>query len=494
MSPGTLQEKGFFPHAFKGAASACGGLKRLMEGRKTAGPESAVQALKGEKVLVVGLGQTGLSVARFLTRCGSRVVATDSKREREIPGAETLARMGVELKTGGHREEDFLSAGLIVVSPGVPGGHPYLEAAREKGVLVVSDIELAWRMLDCPVVAVGGTNGKSTTTALLGTVFEKEGRKVFVGGNIGTPVIEHIEGVFDSGEKADVCVLEISSFQLETTATFNPHIGILLNITEDHLDRYSGFGEYARTKFRLFENQNPSDYAVVNMGDPVIAAHAPLLGGGRIVPFTVSGALEEGLFLRNGDIVFRFFKEEEVYPLGSIRIKGLQNVENAMAVIAASRLSGVPKATVLSALGEFEGLHHRMELVREFGGVRYVDDSKGTNIGALAMALKGTEPPIILIAGGRDKGGDYGVLNPLVSEKVKLVLALGEAREKIRDAFCGSTEVLVVNSMEEAVSGARTMAASGDTVLLSPACSSFDMFRSYKERGERFRALVEALA
>ncbi len=449
----------------------------------------AASSLSGKRALVVGLALTGAASARLLKRCGATVTATDSKGLAELPQAKELQGYGVEIKAGGHEGIDPSSFDLVIVSPGVPFDLPLLEGARRGGAEVISDIELAYRFIDAPVLAIAGTNGKTTTTTLLGKVFEDAGKKVFVGGNIGTPAVEYIEG-----GRADFCVLEISSFHLETTDTFNPHIGILLNITEDHLDRYRDFGHYADTKFRLFENQGPSDYAVVNVNDRVIAERAKKgFGKGKVIPFTISGKLPEGLFLEGDSIAFVNNGKKEIYPAEGFRLKGIHNIENIMSVIAAARLSGVGREAVLKTLSEFKGLSHRMELVRELDGVMYLDDSKGTNIGALEMALRGLDSPVILIAGGRDKGGDYRVLSSLVKEKVKLMVLLGEARFKIRDALGNLTETALVSSLEEAVRLSRERASKGDAVLLCPACSSFDMFRSYKERGEKFKAFVEAL-
>lgn len=465
--------------ANKKAQARGGGLKRAKE------------VLAGRKAVVVGLASTGISSARFLSKCGAQVIATDMKPLSEIPEAVSLQGAGVEIKAGGHGGIEFKGGELVVVSPGVPYEQELLKEARSKGAEVISDIELAYRFLDAPVIAVAGTNGKTTTTTLLGQVLEDSGKRVFVGGNIGTPAVEFIEneGV------ADVCVLEISSFHLETTDTFNPRVGILLNITEDHLDRYRDFTHYAETKFRLFENQKEGDWAVVNVNDPVIAERALKgLGGGRTVPFTVWGTLNQGLYYDGEAIVYLpCGGTVERYPSKDFRLKGLHNIENIMAVIAASRTFGVPQDVILKTLSVFQGLAHRMELVRELDGVAYIDDSKGTNVGALAMALKGTDAPVVLIAGGKDKGGDYRVLTDLVREKVKLLILLGEARFKIKEALGTLTDTVIVGSLEEAVIVAHSSAKAGDTVLLCPACSSFDMFKSYKERGERFRAFVEAL-
>ena len=448
--------------------------------------------VKGRRFLVMGLASTGVSAASFLAKRGARVRATDLKPLEDLGGAaRALEAMGVKIEAGGNPEDAFLNEDVIVVSPGVPFRHPLLELARSKGAEVISDVELAFRFTDSPVVAVAGTNGKSTTTELLGRIFMDSGKKVFVGGNIGTPAIEEAE----SGRTVELSVLEISSFHLETTKTFNPRVGILLNVTEDHLDRYSGFDEYAETKFRLFENQTPSDFAVVNSGDPVIARRLEkgLPGKGRVLRFSVYGSLGEGLFLRGSDIVFRAGGEEEAYPTGRFRLKGLHNHENIMSAIAAARLMGVERDDVQRTLEAFEGLSHRMEFVREKDGVTYIDDSKGTNIGSLAMALRGLKGPVVLIAGGRDKGGDYRTLSEDIRGKVRLMILLGEARFKMKEALGTLASTALAGSMEEAVTLAHEKARPGDTVLLCPACSSFDMFRSYRERGERFSSLVRSL-
>ncbi|MBI5969803.1 MAG: UDP-N-acetylmuramoyl-L-alanine--D-glutamate ligase [Deltaproteobacteria bacterium] len=451
----------------------------------------AASVFSGRKTLVVGLASTGLSCSRFLAKCGASVVATDMKPASSLPGVKALVDMGVDVRVGGHIGINLKDIETVVVSPGVPYDQPILVEARVSGAEVISDMELAYRFIDSSVIAVAGTNGKSTTTTLIGRMIEDAGHTVFTGGNLGTPAIEYVE----TGLRADFCVLEVSSFHLETTKDFNPHIGALLNITEDHLERYDGFDHYARTKFRLFENQTPGDWAIVNLNDPVIARRAKTnFGKGRRMPFTSAGVLKEGVFLRGGDIVYvQPDRAEEIYPTAGFKLKGSHNVENIMAAIAAARLSGVEKGVIVKTLKSFTGLPHRMELVRELNGVAYIDDSKGTNVGALDMALRGINGRVILIAGGRDKGGDYKALSKAVKEKVKFMVLIGEARFKMKDSLGGFTDTVLANRLEEAVSAAHTKAAVGDTVLLCPACSSFDMFKDYKERGDEFKRLVAAL-
>lgn len=443
----------------------------------------------GKNALVVGLASTGIAAAKFLKKCGISVCATDAKPASELPGVNELKDMGVNVQAGGHPDTVLNAIDLVIVSPGVPCNAPLLEKARKNKAKVISDIELAYYFIDAPVIAIAGTNGKSTVTTLIGEILKRAGKKPFVGGNLGTPAIEYANGDFGPA------VLEISSFHLETTETFNPHIGILLNITEDHLDRYRDFDEYAGTKFRLFANQGANDFAVLNVNDPVI--NKRLSKGGltkaRVIPFAVSGALSQGLYLKDNKIIFSFGNKIEEYPLEGFSLKGLHNIENMMAAIGACRAFGISKDIIVKTLAGFKGLSHRMEFVRELEGVSYVDDSKGTNIGALAMALKGTGTPVVLIAGGRDKGGDYKALEPLVREKVKAMVLIGEARFKMNESLGGLTDTVMAGSLEGAVNIARSKAAPGDTVLLCPACSSFDMFKSYKERGERFKAIVQAL-
>ncbi len=451
------------------------------------------RALWGRKVLVVGLGLTGRSVARFLLSCGAKVTATDSRPEEELGGIKALREMGLGINAGGFRREDFLNAGLIVISPGIPAGTPILEEARARGIEVIGGLELAGRFISMPIIAVAGTNGKSTVTSLAGEVLAQAGKEVFVGGNIGTPAVEY----FLSEAPAEMCIFEVSSFQLESIVSFRPHIAVLLNITDDHLDRYSGFDEYAAVKFRIFDNQREGDYAIVNAADGVIKKEmlsgGPSHGAARVIPFNCKKGAATGLYQDGDKIVFAFEGRLETYPIEAIGVKGAHNIENAMAAIAALRLSGVSPVDIIKGLGAFKGLRHRMEFVREKDGVSYINDSKGTNPGALLMALRSLSAPVVLIAGGRDKLGDYGILDAEAAKKVKLLIAIGEAGPRLAGHFSNIVNVKTASSMEEAVSLAEDEARPGDTVLLSPACSSFDMFSGFKERGEVFEALVRAL-
>jgi len=453
--------------------------------------QRATIVLKGRKALVVGLAKTGISTAKFLMAQGAVVTTTDMLPASKIKGIDDLQGTGINVETGGHSVKNFLNADLIVLSPGVPPDIGPLQEAKRKGIEIISEIELAYNFIKEPIVAIAGTNGKTTTTTLIGKIFEDAGKAAFVGGNIGLPLIEYVL----SEQMAEYLVVEVSSFQLEGIRNFRPHVAILLNITEDHLDRYASFQEYAAAKFRLFENMNKGDYAIVNIDDPVIKSHVPNLKSQliNVIPFSSSKALKQGIYYQDGSIVYSVGGNEETYPTRDFKLKGIHNIENIMAAIAAVKACAIPMGVILKTIEGFKGLPHRMELIRELNGVSYYNDSKGTNIGALQKSLEGLSSPVILIAGGKDKGGDYTALNDLIKSKIKLLILLGEAKDKIRDAFKGFTDIVMVESLKQAVCTAYNRAENGDVVLLSPACSSFDMFKDYKERGEIFRKEVMRL-
>lgn len=449
--------------------------------------------LEGKKILVVGLGITGVSASMFLKKKGAFVIATDLKKEGDIRGVAELKKALIKVEAGGHRKESFILSDMIVVSPGVPSRMAFLTEAKEKGVEVISDIELFFRLADVPVFAITGTNGKSTTTELLAGVFKNAGKRPFTGGNIGVPVTDF----FGGGNGFDSAVLEISSFHLENISTFKPKVAVLLNITEDHLYRYNGFDDYVRTKMRIFENQDATDVAIVNAGDPVVkAAVEKSRIKSRIIPFSTKEVLKEGLYRKDGAVVWKTQGREDVYDLKGMRLTGTHNMENVMAVIAASIEAGIPKDVLIKTVMEFRGLPHRMEFVAEINGVTYVNDSKATNIGSLRKALEGFptgENKVVVIAGGRDKGGDYGVLKEVTEGRVKLVIVIGEAKDKIAASLSSVCEIIRAESLSDAVEISAKRALTGDTVLLSPACSSFDMFKSFEDRGETFRRLVGEL-
>lgn len=437
-------------------------------------------------MVVVGLGKSGAAAARLCLRLGARVVANDDKPREELPDeAADLERLGAQLVAGGHEQAGMSAADLIVVSPGVPR-LPQIAAAEQRGVAVWSEIELAFRSLThpAPVIAIGGTNGKSTTTSLAGAMLKEHGLETFVGGNLGEPLADHVDRSFGA------IVLEVSSFQLERIDHFHPHVSALLNVTEDHLDRYDSLEDYSRAKGNAFVRQTNGDYAVVPAGDQVCLRQARR-GRGRIVTFGPGGALD----VTADAIVDR--SSGDRFERAAIGLQGGHNALNVAAAIACVRPFGVSAATATRVLQHFAGLPHRMVLVAEVRGVRFYDDSKGTNVGAVVTALEGlTEPRAVLIAGGKDKRGSYAPLVEALLRKGRAVVLVGEAADAIERAIGNRLPVRRAASMQEAVSLGALLAHRGDAVLLSPACSSFDMFRDYKHRGDEFvravRTLVEA--
>lgn len=441
-----------------------------------------------KKAVVMGLAKTGVASARFLASRGARVIVTDMREPEALaPQLAELAGLEIRQVLGRHDEQDFVSADLVVVSPGVPREHPLLVSAVGAGVEVISEIELAARFIDVPLAAITGTNGKTTTTTLLGEIFRHNGYRTFVGGNIGTPLVEAL----DSHRLYDQVVAEISSFQLEWISTFHPQVAALLNLSEDHLDRYASYDDYIEAKLRIFENQTEEDYAVVNRDDPLVWERSRRFRG-RIFPFSRKEELEEGIFCKDGVITFRHKGREENFPIAAVRLQGVHNQENIMAALACALLLGCRSDESFETVLCFESLHHRMEFVREVNGVRYYEDSKATNVGSVQKALESFEE-ITLIAGGKDKGGSYQPLADLVRERVCHLVLIGEAAGRMEAELGCLTTVHRAASLEEAVAIAARVTSPGGTVLMSPACSSFDMFRDYEERAQRFIAAVRNL-
>ncbi len=433
----------------------------------------------------MGLARTGVACCRLLAAQGAAVTATDMRDETAL--AEVLAELdglGVRFVLGRHEETDFLAAELIVVSPGVPMDHPLLLLAKAADREIVSEIELASRFITSPLVAITGTNGKTTTTTLCGEIFRANGFETYVGGNIGDPLIE-------ADSQAERVVAEISSFQLEWIKSFRPKVAALLNISEDHLDRYGSYQDYIDAKLRIFENQTEMDFAVLNMDDPLVWQYAQKLTA-KVFPFSRRYELDEGVFCKGEEIIYRHDGTEARFPTADFRLKGVHNLENIMAALACSLLLGCRPEESFVCVRDFGALHHRMEFVREVSGVSYYEDSKATNVGSVVKALESFEN-ITLIAGGKDKGGSYAPLVPLVKERVRHLVLIGEAAERMAAELGGLTDTRRAASMEEAVKLAGEITAGGGTVLMSPACSSFDMFRDYEERAERYIAAVKAL-
>jgi len=441
-------------------------------------------------VTVVGLARSGLAACTVLAERGALVVGTDrSPRETLRGDLAGLEARGVRIETGGHRTESFLAADLIVISPGVPTGLPLLAQARSREIPVWGEVELASRLTAARFLGITGTNGKSTTTSLVGAMLESASFPVVVAGNIGTALCEVVTTLTPS----HWVVAELSSFQLETIVSFRPQVAALLNLAPDHLDRYADLDAYYAAKARIFMNQTADDYAVLNADDPPTLAWAR---GVRSQPrlFSRMRTMGDGAFVRDGRlIVRRDGRTDAVCGVGEIRIPGLHNLENGLAAAAMASAIGVPPAAIGEALRRFPGLPHRLELVAEMDGVRYVNDSKGTNVGAVLKSLEGYAGGVILIAGGKDKGGDFGPLRPLVASRVKTLLLIGQARQAIRDQLAGACPMEEAPTLEAAVARGAAIAVAGDTVLLSPACASFDMFRDFEHRGDVFRQAVRDL-
>jgi len=442
--------------------------------------------LRGRKVLVIGLARTGREGARFLVEQGASVTVSDLRPEAELKDeVKSLAGLPIRYFFGAEERRWLEAIDCVIPSPGVAAENPLLSGAAATGIPVLSEIELAYRFFRAPLVAVTGTNGKSTTTTLIGEMVKAGGRKVFVGGNLGTPFIGAVSGEWDWG------VLEISSFQLEWVERFRPRIAVLLNVTEDHLDRYTTFDDYRRAKERIFEAQSEGDFAVLNREDPRVWALKANVKA-RVISFGFA-EVSEGAYATANMIVWRDGANEERFPLADVKIQGVHNVENIMAAVAAAKLAGIARQPIQKTLENFPGLEHRLEFVREKDGVSYYNDSKGTNVGAVVKSLAGFSAPVILIAGGVDKGGDYGPLEEGIKRKVRRLVLFGAAKNVIARALGHLTETVIVENLAAAVGDAAAAARTGDVVLLSPACSSFDQFRNYAERGRSFKNLVQAL-
>ena len=446
--------------------------------------------LRGRRALVVGLARSGLAAARFLAERGAQVVATDVRPLEEL-GAEVagLQALGVALELGRHRPETFVESELVVVSPGVPWERPELQAARRAGAEVLAELELGARFVEGPLAAVTGTKGKSTTTAALGAMLREAGLDVRVGGNIGAPVC----GLLSGATEATVYALELSSFQLEGIERFRPTVAVFLNLSPDHLDRHPDFEAYAAAKARVFENQGPADWAVVNADDPRVLALARA-GRARVLTVSPRPGSEPCAFFADGAArLRRDGREERLFELAAVRLPGAHLAFDLLCAAAAARLMGAAAEAVSRAVAAFDGVPHALERVAEVAGVRFFNDSKATNVDAACRSLETFPGPLHVILGGRYKGGDFGRLGPLLPGRVRTLLAIGEARPLILEALGGQAEVRPCESLREAVEQAFAAARPGDTVLLAPACSSFDMFRDYASRGEAFRAEVKRL-
>jgi UDP-N-acetylmuramoylalanine--D-glutamate ligase len=446
--------------------------------------------LMGKRVLVVGLGRSGMAAARLCASKGAQVTVNDAKDSAELRAQLSLLPATVKCVLGSHPAELFAAQDAIVLSPGVPP-MAAIDQARAKGAFVTGELELASWFIESPVVAITGTNGKSTTTTLCGAMLAANGRPTFVGGNLGTPLAEAV-GTSAAGI-GGICVVEVSSFQLETVRSFRPQVAVLLNISPDHLDRYPDFSQYLAAKQRVFEAQTPSDFAVVNIDDPNVETAARSIHS-RCILISTHQALGVGGWLEGESLCVRLPGGPiEYYPAILPGLVGRHNQENALAALVASRLLGALPAESRYALMGFRPLPHRMELVGDFNDIEFYDDSKGTNVGAVVAALDGFPRKVVLIAGGKDKGGSYDPLREVMKRHGRAAVLIGEAAPKIRAALGSVVPVEMAADMDEAVHRAAELAERGDAVVLSPACSSFDMFRDYAHRAEVFRTAVQTM-
>ncbi|PYT77428.1 MAG: UDP-N-acetylmuramoyl-L-alanine--D-glutamate ligase [Acidobacteria bacterium] len=445
--------------------------------------------LRNKRVLVVGLARTGVATALFCVERGARVRATDTRTEKDLGDAiAPLQKTGVALELGGHRQELIQDADLIIPSPGVPADAPLLQIARAKGVIIWSEVELASRFLKGRLIGITGSNGKTTTTSLIEHILKTAGCSTILAGNIGTPLIS---GVERTGEKT-ITVAELSSFQLELIEKFRPNISVFLNLTPDHLDRHQTLKSYGAAKARIFENQTEADSAVLNADDPGTTPYAPTKP--QVYWFSRKQRVAQGAFVKENDLLFRREGiEEKVLNLADIPLPGAHNVENVLAAVAATRLAGVEAAAIAKGVRSFAGVEHRLEFVAEVGGVRFYNDSKATNVDATRKALDAFPGRILIILGGKDKGGDYTVLQTPLREKAILALLIGAAAAKIEKQIAGSVAIEQAGTIERAVETAAHAARPGDIVLLAPACASFDQFQNYEHRGRVFKELVHQL-
>lgn len=439
-----------------------------------------------KRVVVIGAGLSGQALVRYLLQRGATVALSDQRERGQIAGLDSLAGLSLRYDLGGHDLQLFEQADLIAVSPGVPLDCPPLQLAASCNIPLLGEIEIAAAEIDAPIIGITGTNGKSTTTSLIGEIMRAWGKQVFVGGNIGTPLVEACQ------HKYDVLAVELSSFQLETIKKFHPRFGLLLNLSSDHLDRYADLDSYYLAKLEMFRNMNASDFAILNADDAEVCRLTSNINATKVW-FSAQGRDVRGL-VREGDCLYWNWNGTAVrLPLSQLQLPGEHNIENAMAALIPALLQGCPAELAWDAICSFGGLEHRMQLVRRLDGVAWYNDSKGTNVGSVLKSLAGLLAPVTLIAGGKDKGGDYAPLRPLLEAKVAHLILIGEAAGRMASELSGCSEIRLAATLEAAVKQAHEVTAAGGTVLLSPACSSFDMFKSFAVRGEEFSRLVQLL-
>ena len=441
---------------------------------------------KDKIISIIGMARTGVAAANFLAEQGARVTLLDGKSKEAM--GDVLEQLASGVDTVFQSSQPLPDADLVILSPGVDIHSPDLNSARESETEIISELELAYRVSEIPIIAITGTNGKSTTTSLIGHLLEQGGKDVRVGGNIGVPFISLVKD-----PPMDYMVLEISSFQLEGVVQFHPKISVILNITPDHLDRHKTIERYAELKERIAAQQTQDDVLVLNHDDPWV--HRVAAGKqSQKWYFSMKEPVERGCYLNGDRVLFKDGeKEETICRISELHQAMRWQVENILPSVLVARLAGIDAASIAKTLREFKGLEHRLEWVRSINGVDFINDSKGTNIGALEKSLNSFDRPVVLIAGGQDKGGDFQSLKQLFKKKVKHMVLIGEARPKIQTVLNGSFGYESADDMETAVRRAYAQTQPGDVVLLSPACASFDMFRDYADRGRQFKGCVQSL-
>lgn len=447
--------------------------------------------LRGKKVLIVGLARSGVAAALELKNSGVKVIANDIKTREQLKDVKTLETNGIELVLGEHPLSLLSNCDMVVVSPGIPNDLQILEEARKRDIPVISEIELGFLLTNVPIIAVTGTNGKTTTTTLIGEILKNDGKNLALAGNIGIPLVSEV----DRDDKKDYLVVEVSSFQLENIMHFRPRVSVILNITEDHINRHGTFENYIEAKARILENQTGDDFAVLNYDDKIVASMGKR-SKAKVVFFSQEEELARGIYVKNGVIVIK--ENEQIYPIlkaEELGIKGRHNLENALAAIGVAWTLRVNLNNLAETLRDFHGVEHRLEYVATIGGVKYINDSKGTNPDAAKKAIEAMESPTVLIAGGYDKKSDYKSFIEAFAGKVKHVILIGETAHTIQKVAQnqGFFNTTIVKSYKEAVLLASKMASPGEVVLLSPACASWDMFESFEERGRVFKELVYSL-
>lgn len=449
--------------------------------------------IEGKNILVVGLARSGLAATNFLLAHGAQVTITDIRSRKELKATISQIKKPVCYSLGGHHLKDFLNADMIVLSPGVTTQLPELREAAQQKIPIYSEVELAYRFLRGQIIGVTGSNGKTTTTALIGELLRRGKHPCVVAGNIGSPLIDSIELPTTSDSFSKTFVVELSSFQLETIEKFRCHIALLLNITPDHQDRYPKFEDYIDAKERIFLQQTSEDFAILNADDPHTLKIQNKLQS-SVLLFSRKQLLEKGVFVNNGIIQANWNGcQLELASIKEIRLRGNHNLENVLAASAVGLLLGITPQTMVQTFKNFSGVEHRLELVGEWNDVSFYNDSKATNIDSTSQALKALDNPLLLIMGGQDKGGDFKKLRPLMSNKVKLLILVGQSSDQIANQLQDTVEIARAKSMQDAVKLAQECSHPGDVVLLSPGCASFDMFDNFEHRGQIFKEAFQKL-